>query len=72
MKVSLCNYLDCKNKVMKVIGYCKLCEIDYCGRHRLPEIHNCVNLNELYTAHKTQLNNKLLNEATKDNKLTKI
>jgi len=72
MKVLCCKYLDCKNKVVKIIGYCKLCKNDYCGYHRLPEIHNCINLNELYTTNKIQLNNKLLNEATKDNKLTKI
>ncbi|CAJ0906861.1 5730_t:CDS:2 [Entrophospora sp. SA101] len=43
-KVVKCKFGECKDKATKIVGHCRYCELDYCGRHRLPEAHACVNL----------------------------
>ena len=58
----MCNYLDCKFKVMKLIGECKYCKGTFCTFHRLPEVHSCVKLEEYCIKQREILKNKLYDE----------
>jgi len=41
-----CTYLNCKKK--EIIKFeCKFCRKNFCINHRLPELHYCLNLNNL-------------------------
>lgn len=35
---------ECTDRVAKIIGDCKYCGMGYCSRHRLPESHQCDNI----------------------------
>jgi hypothetical protein len=35
----------CGNKCSVIIGDCKFCKCNFCLNHRLPETHNCININ---------------------------
>ncbi|KAI8149628.1 ubiquitin family-domain-containing protein [Fennellomyces sp. T-0311] len=39
-----CQFGECSDKVVKIIGDCRYCQSRFCARHRLPEAHACVNL----------------------------
>jgi predicted nucleic acid binding AN1-type Zn finger protein len=43
-KKQKCYLEDCKQKTVKIIGYCRWCDFLYCGKHRLPEAHACKDL----------------------------
>jgi len=36
-----CNFGDCKNKPVLIVGDCKFCMSKFCNKHRLPEDHVC-------------------------------
>ena len=44
--MTLCDYLECYDKILKLIGKCNYCQLSFCSIHRLPEKHNCVKLDE--------------------------
>ena len=39
-----CAVGECTDRVAKIIGDCKYCGMGYCSRHRLPESHQCDNI----------------------------
>jgi len=39
-----CKFGDCSDKCARIVGYCRYCEENFCGRHRLPEAHACTNM----------------------------
>ena len=43
-KNTKCNYGDCKKHVAHIIGDCVYCVKKFCVKHRLPESHNCHNI----------------------------
>lgn len=43
------------------VGYCKWCKITYCSACRMPEVHNCPNLDDLKNSKKEQ-NSQQLNK----------
>ncbi len=67
-----CKYIDCKNKVSKLIGYCKGCDEYHCHQHRLPETHGCKHLIEFQLQAKQNLEKRLLSEYLVDNRVSKI
>jgi predicted nucleic acid binding AN1-type Zn finger protein len=67
-----CKYLECKNKISKIIGYCKSCDQKFCSQHRYQETHNCIKLLEFKLNIKQELIKKLQDNAVKVNKLMKI
>ena len=42
--MSKCSYGDCKKQVAPVIGACVYCVKNFCIKHRLPESHQCTNI----------------------------
>jgi len=40
-KKTVCACEGCTSRVAMIIGHCNYCESDYCGQHRLPELHAC-------------------------------
>lgn len=54
----------CSNKVA-LIGFCKYCNKNYCLKHRLPEIHNCININVLIKKEFDNNSEKLLKDKIK-------
>jgi ubiquitin C len=59
-----CQYSDCKDRIVKIIGECRWCNGKHCGRHRLPEMHACTNLEGCRAASFNKLQTKLTNEKT--------
>lgn len=68
-----CNFLSPKCcKKISIIGNCIYCEKDYCLEHRLPEMHNCVNMDKLKEDSKYLLKEKLIKEMITDVKINKV
>jgi ubiquitin/predicted nucleic acid binding AN1-type Zn finger protein len=66
---SKCQLPGCNDKIVKIIGQCKYyyhlyryCNLGYCGKHRLPESHDCENMLQVRQKSHDQLVGKLLNE----------
>lgn len=59
-----CSIEGCKNRVVAILGHCKACNLDHCQSHRLPEAHNCANLQSVKDASHAKLSMKLMNEKT--------
>jgi ubiquitin C len=57
-----CNSTGCNDKIVKIIGICKYCSMGYCGKHRIPESHNCENLFTCKQESHERLAGKLLKE----------
>jgi predicted nucleic acid binding AN1-type Zn finger protein len=57
-----CEFIDCKTKVLYIIGECKYCKFSFCGAHRLPEFHNCIKLDDYKKLLKRRLEEKLNEE----------
>ncbi|TCD60530.1 hypothetical protein EIP91_009926 [Steccherinum ochraceum] len=34
----------CNSAVLRIVGTCPHCKAEFCGVHRMPEHHNCQNL----------------------------
>lgn len=67
-----CKNINCNNKVLKIIGYCKSCDKTFCSKHRYPESHNCPRLLEIKLNSKQKLIDKLHNDSIQENKIMKI
>lgn len=67
-----CKYLECKNKISKIIGHCKGCEKTFCSKHRYPEEHNCPKLLEMKLTSKQELMKKLTENSIQANKVIKL
>lgn len=67
-----CKYLECKNKISKIIGHCKACDKTFCSKHRYPEEHKCPKLLEIKLSSKQDLIKKLHEHAFTKDKLMKI
>jgi predicted nucleic acid binding AN1-type Zn finger protein len=39
-----CCLSGCTDKVATLIGDCRYCQLAFCARHRLPEMHQCANI----------------------------
>jgi predicted nucleic acid binding AN1-type Zn finger protein len=43
-KSNRCHLEGCNSRVVKIVGHCRYCQFSFCSTHRLPETHNCANL----------------------------
>jgi predicted nucleic acid binding AN1-type Zn finger protein len=59
----------CGKKIAYIIGECKFCTCSFCLIHRLPEIHNCINLDKCKEQAKDINENKLMQEKCVANKI---
>jgi len=59
---SRCNSAGCRDRAIKIIGHCRYCRSHFCGQHRLPEAHSCVNLTACKQESFARNENKLLQE----------
>ena len=67
-----CAANDCKGKTAPIIGWCKYCDLNFCGNHRLPEVHLCSNLKICKDVSHKKLTNDLSMGAIKGQKVEKI
>ncbi|KAI9176159.1 hypothetical protein H9P43_006524 [Blastocladiella emersonii ATCC 22665] len=57
-----CNLPGCSDKIARIVGDCRHCSSKFCSRHRLPEAHQCGNLDSCRKASHDQLAGKLMGE----------
>lgn len=55
-----CSLPECADRAVKIIGHCRYCEEQFCGKHRLPETHACRNLKSCREASHQQNESKLM------------
>jgi predicted nucleic acid binding AN1-type Zn finger protein len=55
-----CNFDQCINKQLRIIGKCKHCSLIFCSDHRLIENHKCIHLNDFIHDKKKDLTERLL------------
>ncbi|KAI8901725.1 hypothetical protein BC833DRAFT_576409 [Globomyces pollinis-pini] len=59
----------CGDRAVKIIGNCRYCTKNFCGRHRLPEAHACENINHCRQESATKNADRLMGERTVANKV---
>ena len=62
MGKTVCNKEECTGRVAMLIGDCKYCKSQFCGKHRLPEDHQCAGMKDCRQAHFDKNANKLMSE----------
>ncbi|KAF8575796.1 hypothetical protein K439DRAFT_1368941 [Ramaria rubella] len=52
----------CNNAALRIVGDCPHCQASFCGAHRLPEHHACINMTqcrqEAFNRNKERLENE--------------
>lgn len=66
-----CNFTDCNKKASNILD-CNLCNKNHCSLHRLPEEHQCINLQIYSNILKSKNQLSLIQNKTDTNKLEKI
>tara|TARA_B100001057_G_C22006532_1_gene628125 strand:+ start:194 stop:448 length:255 start_codon:yes stop_codon:yes gene_type:complete len=61
-KKNRCGFRDCNKKCALLIGDCRYCNFKFCEMHRLPEVHNCSNIEDCRQQHFMKNQNKLMTE----------
>ena len=51
MVKTICDFENCCARYVNIIGDCKYCKKKFCGSQRLPETHNCINLDNCKKNH---------------------
>jgi len=67
-----CSHDGCNGRPVKIVGFCKYCESDYCATHRLPESHNCTGLESCRTQAFEKNKAKLEREKCVGSKVTSV
>lgn len=57
-----CGFPECLDRPAKIIGDCRYCQHAFCSKHRLPESHECNNLQSCRENSYQRNSSKLLNE----------
>jgi len=57
-----CAWKDCNSKPVLVIGDCRFCQSKFCGAHRLPEKHACLDMKDCRDQSFEKNKNKLESE----------
>lgn len=55
---------QCRDAAIQLVGECPHCHLKFCGRHRLPETHNCAQQEQLRSAAFAANKEKLESERT--------
>ena len=56
-----CHLASCTERVARLTGTCRWCESEFCSRHRLPESHECTNMNGCRQQSQQKNSDKLMN-----------
>ncbi|KAH9484242.1 AN1-type zinc finger protein TMC1 [Psilocybe cubensis] len=59
----------CSSAALRIVGECPQCSSHFCGTHRLPEQHNCSNLENCRQQAFERNKNKLESERTVASKM---
>ena len=59
----------CKKKCGLCVFKCKYCNIDFCSSCRMPEVHQCINMDNLKHIQNDKLKTKLMKEKTVSDKI---
>lgn len=59
---SRCAVAECSGRIAKIVGECRYCGHGYCSRHRLPESHQCDNMQGCRQQSYEKNSSKLLGE----------
>ncbi|KAF9246208.1 hypothetical protein BU15DRAFT_40135 [Melanogaster broomeanus] len=59
----------CNSAVLRIVGRCPHCRVEFCGEHRLPEHHNCNKLEDCRQQAFERNKAKLENERTVASKM---
>jgi predicted nucleic acid binding AN1-type Zn finger protein len=65
-----CHVKDCAKRVVLIIGDCKYCENRYCEFHRIPESHQCTNMEACRKKSFEQNQARVMSEKTNASKMT--
>jgi predicted nucleic acid binding AN1-type Zn finger protein len=57
--------ITCNHKSAAIVGFCKYCNNNFCLKHRLPESHQCINMNILCKQEYDKNSEKLMQEKLK-------
>ncbi|KAF9483898.1 hypothetical protein BDN70DRAFT_873297 [Pholiota conissans] len=60
---------QCNSAALRIVGECPHCRAQFCGAHRLPEHHNCSNLEDCRQQAFDRNKNKLESERTVASKM---
>jgi ubiquitin len=67
-----CQFPNCGDRALNIVGTCRFCTQCYCGKHRLPETHVCSNLDSCKQQSLNRLVNRLEVEKCEGQKVSKI
>lgn len=59
----------CNQAVVRLVGQCPHCSLEFCGKHRLPETHSCAQLSSCRSEAFKRNKDKLESERTIENKM---
>jgi ubiquitin C len=59
---TICVVDGCNLQYAMIIGDCKFCKLKYCGKHRLPEAHECSHMQTCREAHFERNKEKVMKE----------
>lgn len=63
-----CDFNNCKLKKVNIIGVCNYCHYTFCLKHRLPETHQCKQIENVKKQASELLYKKLVEEANSSRK----
>ena len=61
-KITRCAFGSCGDRVVKIVGDCRYCNLKFCSKHRLPEVHVCANMKGCRDIALEKIKNKLERE----------
>lgn len=56
-----CRLESCPERVARLTGTCRWCQSEFCSKHRLPESHECANMNGCRQQSQQKNSDKLMN-----------
>lgn len=61
-KKTICDFESCTERAILIVGDCRYCSLKFCGQHRLPEDHLCVNMEQCRSEKFKQNEDKVMRE----------
>jgi predicted nucleic acid binding AN1-type Zn finger protein len=61
--------IQCKTRIGLLSFECSFCNCKFCAHHRLPEDHNCINIDAAKNKYKEMNKRKLEDESVKEVKI---
>eukprot|EP00301_Raphidiophrys_heterophryoidea_P005659 c12353_g1_i1.p1 GENE.c12353_g1_i1~~c12353_g1_i1.p1 ORF type:complete len:158 (-),score=42.69 c12353_g1_i1:196-633(-) len=67
-----CEHPGCSDRALNIVGDCRFCTMSFCGKHRIPETHSCINIASCRQQSHDKLASKLNAEKCAGQKLQKV